>query len=51
MSNAMIEFAIYFTSLGGYQAKIVGDEPALRAIEDSIRASGHSFQRKTRNLG
>lgn len=37
----MIE--ISFTSIGGYEAKIIGDEPAIRAIEEAFQRAGIRF--------
>ncbi len=35
-----IEIAICFTSIGGYEAKITGDEPAIRAVEEAFERAG-----------
>lgn len=34
---------VFFTSIGGYEAQITGDEPALRAIEEIFERAGIKF--------
>jgi hypothetical protein len=38
-----IEYTIFFTSVGGYSAKITGDELALSAIEEAFERAGIKF--------
>lgn len=40
------KYKIYFTSIGGYEAEISGDEPAIRAIEEAFERSGIRFNSK-----
>jgi len=41
-----IKYTIHFTSLGGYEANITGDEPAIRAIKEAFERAGIKFNKK-----